>query len=203
MNDPLVHRLILLSCVLFGSAAIAEQMFVTDKLVLNVYAEPNQESERVATLETGDAIEVLEQAEDFLRVQLSDEREGWVDASYLTKDAPAIVRVRALEKENKTATQAVQKQHAEQRAQFEAENTELKTQVEALQKAAAVHTPAAAPLQASPPITSEAVHFESIANRIWGIWVLLIVAAAGLGYLTGYQTLARRIRNKFGGVKIY
>jgi hypothetical protein len=37
---------------------------------------------------------------------------------------------------------------------------------------------------------------------IW-LWTLIVVAAAGLAYAAGYQTLARRIHKKFGGLRIY
>jgi hypothetical protein len=33
--------------------------------------------------------------------------------------------------------------------------------------------------------------------------VLAVVLAAGLAYAAGYQSLARRIRKKFGGLRIY
>jgi hypothetical protein len=36
-------------------------------------------------------------------------------------------------------------------------------------------------------------------------WTLFIAAAAALacGFWLGYSTLARRVRNKFGGIKVY
>jgi uncharacterized protein YgiM (DUF1202 family) len=203
MNDVFVHRLVVLSAVLFALPASAEQMFVTDKLVLSVYAEPNPESERIETLETGDTVEVLEHGEDFLRVRLADEREGWVGVSYLTAEPPASIRVRTLEKEHKGATQTLQKQHADQLAQLQKQNTQLQSEVENLKKTAtAPSVPAVRP--SAPPVTTEPAPARSspASNRIW-IWISLALLTGALGYLAGYQILARRIRNKFGGVKIY
>jgi len=34
----------------------ADTLYVIDKVLINVYAEPNQDSSRVATIETGDAV---------------------------------------------------------------------------------------------------------------------------------------------------
>jgi hypothetical protein len=39
-------------------------------------------------------------------------------------------------------------------------------------------------------------------GSIW-LWLLVVVLAAGLAYAAGYQSLARRIRKKFGGLRIY
>ena len=45
----------------FASGALhAQQLYVADKLVLNVYQEPDQGSGRVATIETGDTVEEIE-----------------------------------------------------------------------------------------------------------------------------------------------
>ena len=85
---------------LFGTLAelaCAEPLYVDDKLVLNVYAEADQNSARVATIETGDAVEALEHAAKFIRVQLVDGREGWVSGGYLKAQPPAIVRLRELD----------------------------------------------------------------------------------------------------------
>jgi hypothetical protein len=37
----------------------------------------------------------------------------------------------------------------------------------------------------------------------WWIWSIAIVLTGALGYASGYQTLARKLRKKFGGLKIY
>src|SRR5689334_23309028 len=91
------------------SAQSVQRLFVSDKLVLNVYAEPDQGSSRIATIETGDAVDELERAENFIRVRLHDGREGWVGSSYLTSDAPAAVQLRELQRQQKSAGQSVDK----------------------------------------------------------------------------------------------
>ena len=60
------------------------RLFVSEKLVLNVYSEPEQAGSRVGTIETGDAVDELERGEGFVRIRLSDGREGWVGTNYLT-----------------------------------------------------------------------------------------------------------------------
>jgi uncharacterized protein YgiM (DUF1202 family) len=87
-----------------SQAAPAEplrRLFVSDKLVLNVYSEPEQAGSRVATLETGDAVDEIERGQGFVRVRLTDGREGWVGSNYLTTDAPAVVQLRDLQRQQK------------------------------------------------------------------------------------------------------
>jgi len=191
---------------LMATAAAAEQMYVADKLVLNVYSEPSEDSESLATLETGDRVEMLEQLGNFMLVRLGDGREGWVGADYLTSEIPALLRLRALEKEQKAAAQKAE-------GALKAQIDELKKQNEALQgeiaslKAAASKAAAEAERQQQQAV--EQARAEEAAARAkegfglaW-LWAPFAILIGGAGYAAGYQTLARKIRNKFGGVKIY
>ena len=202
------RALLMLLGIALIAAARAEQMYVEDELVLNVYAEPDQASESVATLQTGDAVETLDEVDDFLLVRLSDGVEGWVGASYLTTEAPAVIRLRALQAEQKAAAQKSQQAEKalnEQLAKLKEQNAALEAQVNELKEQAAVLTEAAR--EPDPPPQVEDAP-EKISRQGYGfssawIWAPLVLVGGGIGYLLGYQSLARRIRNKFGGVKIY
>ncbi len=182
------------------------RLFVSDKLVLNVYSEPEQGGSRVATIETGDAVDELERSEGFIRIRLSDGLEGWVGSNYLTTDAPAAVQLRELQRQQKSSSQA-DKKAAEEIARLKKESESLQTQ---LKEANAAATAAAAPAPddgvlegASPaPRQLAAAAPASSGGSIW-LWLLIVAAAAGISYAAGYQSLARRIRKKFGGLRIY
>src|SRR5687767_5185930 len=110
------------------TAQAPERRYVSDKLVLNVYAEPDQSGGRVATIQTGDSVEELERAGNQVRVRLEDGREGWVGANYLTSDAPAAVRLRELERDQKAPTPAApvpDKKLLEEIARLKKENAAL------------------------------------------------------------------------------
>ena len=186
------------------------RVFVSDKLVLNVYAEPGQSGERVGTIETGDAVDEIERADDFVHVRLADGREGWVGANYLSTDPPAATRLRELQREQKAG--APDKKSTDEIAR-------LQKQVAALQKeladaktssVAAAHAEpegAAPPLQDLEPFAEQerraAPPIETTSSgRVW-LWPFIVVLAISVGYTAGYQTLASRIRKKFGGLKIY
>ncbi len=180
------------------------RLFVSDKLVLNVYSEADQAGERVATIETGDAVDELERAESFVRVRLQDGREGWVGANYLTDDAPAAVQLRELQRQQKSAAQGIDKKAAEEIARLKKESEALQAQVKELKAAAAAPAPpddgvlegaAETPRQLAAAVPTDS------GNALW-IWPLLVVLAAS-AYAAGYQSLARKIRKKFGGLRIY
>ena len=181
------------------------RLFVSDKLVLNVYSEPEQAGSRVGTIETGDAVDELERGEGFVRIRLSDGREGWVGTNYLTTDAPAAVQLRDLQRQQKSTTQAVDKKAAEEIARLKKESESLQTQLkEAKAAAASVPAPDDGVLEGASPAPRElaAVAPASGVGSTW-LWLLIVVLAAGLAYAAGYQSLARRIRKKFGGLRVY
>lgn len=185
------------------------QRFVSDKLVLNVYAEPDQGSARVATIQTGDAVEEIERAGNLVRVRLKDGREGWVGANYLVNDPPAIVRLRQLQRQVPSAAPRPDKASMQQIAQLKKENAALRGQVSELKS------------QVSAPVVSPSVNERSVETHapgpsaemttlagasprgsVWG-WLIAMMFVGTVSFAGGYQTLARRLRKKFGALKIY
>lgn len=188
-------------------------LYVSDKLVLNVYAEPEPGSGRVATIQTGDAVDELERSGNMVRVRLEDGREGWVGANYLTGDAPAAVRLRELQREQKglapSPAPGPDKKSLEEIARLKKENTTLQGQVNELQsRVTALGTMAeGAPPEtpSEPEVLSEPAELTGTApsGPPWWTWLIAVVLTGALGYVSGYQTLARRLRRKFGGLKLY
>jgi uncharacterized protein YgiM (DUF1202 family) len=179
----------------------ADTAYVSDQLVLNVYAEQNQQGQRLATLHSGDRVETLVTGADFTQVRLPNGTTGWVKSSYLTTDEPAAVRLKQLQEEL-DRTRATTPALAEAAAKSEMERREseladarsrLKDTQAELDAALAARTPAAAgsapPMRPHPPGG--------------GLWLGTAVAAGALGFWGGYATLARRVRRKFGGLKVY
>jgi hypothetical protein len=181
------------------------RLFVSDKLVLNVYSEPEQAGSRVGTIETGDAVDELERGEGFVRIRLSDGREGWVGSNYLTTDAPAAVQLRDLQRQQKSSTQAVDRKAAEEIARLKKESESLQAQLKDL-KAAAASAPAPdddGVLEGASPAPQQLAAVAPTSGGSTWLWLLIVALAAGLAYAAGYQSLARRIRKKFGGLRIY
>lgn len=193
--------------------AATQRLFVSDKLVLNVYAEADQGSERVATIETGEIVEALDRSNNFVRVRLEDGREGWVGANYLTSNAPAATRLRELERAQKSGLQTGKKS-ADEIARLKKETATLQAQVNELKaRAASAPVPSADNTQSTPADSASeaqerhdpqpvAVAPVTVSGASW-MWPFIVVLGAGLGFAAGYRTLAGRIRKKFGGLRIY
>jgi uncharacterized protein YgiM (DUF1202 family) len=184
---------VLLMAASGGRAATA---YVTDELVLNVYTDQNQQGQRLATLHSGASVETLATSADYTQVRLGDGITGWVKSAYLTTNVPATVRVKQLEEEldrRRATTPAL----AEAAARSEVDQL----QQELAQKQSELNTALAAREQtALPGVTIAPVAPRSIGA---GAAVCAILAAAALGFWLGYVSLARRIRRKFGGLKVY
>jgi len=196
---------------LHAGVGLAEQLYVGDKLVVGVYPDVDSENGKLANLETGDAVEALERADKYIRVRLSDGREGWVKANYLTAQPPAIVRLRELQAAGAMPTpppsSAPSPQVTQELAQLKETNAALLKEVDALKQAAAKKPEAAAAMPLPPPAlvrdeprTKDDGEPES-ESSIW-MWLGAIAATGIAGFAVGYQTFARRIRQKYGSVKI-
>jgi hypothetical protein len=188
---------------LFAAAAWGATAYVSDELVLGVYAEQNQQGQRLTTLHSGAAVETLATSGEFTQVQLADGTSGWVKSSFLITHKPAVARVKELEDELSRA-RATTPELAEAAARSELE--QLKGQLAAAQSelqsaremAAATAVPAA-PAAADSPTWRSAGQFLRL-PWVTGLGLLLTLA---LGYFLGYGVLARRLRKKFGGIKVY
>jgi hypothetical protein len=181
--------------LLTAGKALAATAFVTDELVLGVYAEQNGQGQRLTTLHSGASVETLNVNGEFTQVRLTDGTTGWVKSVYLTTQVPAVVRIKQLEEEldqSRATTPAL----AEAAARSEVQ--QLKRELANMQAASAAAA-AAAPAAGS-PIGAAAT--SAVPGAPWSL-VAAILAALGCGFWLGYATLARRIKHKFGGLKVY
>ena len=181
-----MKRCAALGWALAAANACAAPAYVSDELVLGVYAEPNQQGQRLATLHSGASVDTLAANGDFTQVKLADGTTGWVKSTYLTTHEPATVRVKRLEEEldrSRATTPAL----AEAAARSELEGLKRELEEKQSELDAARAKPSA--LRAAPTVS------------ILGVGALLIAAACGFGL--GYATLARRVRRKFGGLRVY
>ena len=195
--------------MLWAGSVRAAPAFVSDELVLGVYAEQNGQGQRLATLHSGASVDTLSVNGEYTQVRLADGTTGWVKTIYLTTVVPATVRVKQLEEEldrSRATTPAL----AEAAARSEVE--QLKRELSNTQAALDAATQLAAPTAAAPGAATMAAAAApagvlagiaaAAAKRPW-MAVVPLLAALGCGFWLGYATLARRIKRKFGGLKVY
>ena len=179
---------------LASSVSHAETTYVNDQLIVGVTATTEAESERVAQVKSGDKLEVIERDGDQTHIKLSNGKDGWVKSSYLTNEPPPQVRLTE-------RTAEVEK--------LKTEGDKLKQDVTRLEgELAAARAAHNATSDAPPPPAPvhDTVFLRDPERQSSTSWpVLLGVAAVMLlvGFIAGWRTLDRRIRQKYGGLKIY
>ena len=186
---------------LVSLAVQAEAAYVSDDLILGVYAEKAQGGARLTTLHSGANVEVTSRDGEFAQIRLQNGTVGWVKASFLTTREPPIVRLKALEEELariKSSTPAMAE------AAARSELATLQQQLDAKQKELDVFKQA--------DVTKDTDAAKTAANAdkpatkrgdSVGVGVIIGIVCLMLGFGAGYATLERRIRNKFGGVKVF
>jgi SH3 domain protein len=85
--------------LLLAALAAAETRYVSDRLIVTLRQGPGSDYPVIKTLKTGEAMEVLEEGSEYLRVRESEGVEGYVQKQYITKDLPKELIVKGLEKE--------------------------------------------------------------------------------------------------------
>lgn len=189
-----VLRAVLL--LLLATDARAATAYVTDELVLGVYAEQNTQGQRLATLHSGAIVETLATGGESTQVRLADGITGWVKTAYLTNSEPATVRIKQLQAE-------LDRSRATSPAQAEAA---ARSEVERLTRELArreAESSSTAPAPAGAATSSTAHDAGSGAVPHPWLWIVAVCSALGCGYWLGYATLARRVKDKFGGIKVY
>jgi hypothetical protein len=191
-----VQRLAAAAMLLVAASGWAATAYVTDELVLNVYSEQNQQGQRLATLHSGASVETIDTSADYTQVRLNDGITGWVKSTFLTTQVPATVRVKQLEEE-------LDRSHATSPALAEAAaRSELdRLQQELAEKQSELNAALAA--RAEPRPTDGAAPRAAPRSIGAGAAAVAMLGVAALGFWLGYATLARRIRRKFGGLKVY
>ena len=201
-----------LSLTLLAGSVTAATAYVSDELILGLYTEQNGQGQRLATLHSGARVDTLGVSGEFTQVRVNDGTTGWVKSTYLTTREPATVRVKQLEEEldsRRATTPALAEAAARSEAlqlkrELAAKQSELDDVRRALAPAAAagLAPPSlASPGGATPGGARTGISALTSAQR-WA-WGLSVPLALACGFWLGYAALARRIKQKFGGLKVY
>jgi len=179
------------------AAAEGDLVYVTDELRLGLYSTEETTGRAARTLLSGARLTVLERALMSIRVRTDDGDEGWVKTAYIVEAEPARSRLARVEAEA-----------AETTARLAESETALATATAEANTLVADLAEARAGITELPAIRAENAALEAELNeggiRVPLSW--LIVAAlisAVLGGLIGYWLLDRRVRSRFGGLRVY
>jgi hypothetical protein len=172
--------------------ASAESLYVIEQLVVGVNDAPGETGQRIAQVLSGDRVEVLERLDDEAHVRLGNGTEGWMQAAYLSAELP------------------LRRQLADRLRDLETARTELtrtRTELETARTEAATAPASPPPLESAALIPTERPLFPprpALDTRLALPWVAVACALALLaGFGIGWRVLDRRIRRKYGGLRIY
>jgi len=74
---------------LSGSIAYADDMYVTDQLLVGIYPDRGLAGAPVKLLKSGTRLEIVQRDGQVIEVKTDDNKQGWLKASYLTLEPPA------------------------------------------------------------------------------------------------------------------
>jgi hypothetical protein len=199
------HRVLLILALLgLFSSAQAETVYVAERLRIALRAEVAETSPVVKTVETGAPLEVIERAENFVHVRDPQGTVGWIEARYLSPEAPARLQLSKLQEDlaksrSQTAEAQAQLKKAQAAAAEQAE-TIKKLEQEVADKPAM--PPAATPVPVPPPVVAPPVGKTSkdTGFTFSYLWLGISFAMLGIGFAAGVKWLRESIRKRSGGM---
>lgn len=189
---------IISSGLLSGNAfALEGTVYVTDELRLGLYADDRTTGQPFRTFASGDKLEVLERALMSVMVRSEDGAEGWVKSAFLLTEPTAKLRLAALEKDSAAVSETLttlQAAHSVAEQRIEELTAELAN--------------AQAGLMNLPELERQnqglQAQLAAVGTTVPRYWLAVSAfAALAIGCLAGYLWLDRRVRKKFGGVRVY
>ncbi len=95
-----MNRFVLIGCwiLLLAATSWAENVYVSENIRLTVRKDPGNDKKIVSILTSGDQVNVLQFGDEWTKIRLSDDKEGWVLSRFLSTQMPSSVALKALEK---------------------------------------------------------------------------------------------------------
>jgi hypothetical protein len=193
----------LLLCALAAWAAPAETLYVIEQLVVSVSSAPDGSGERIASVKSGDRLEVLERSGEQMHVRTAGGKDGWIRASYLSADEPLRPRLAERTAEVARLKEDVSRLQAQLDAAHSTAGAAPGRGAAALAAAAPEPAASAEDSASPPPRALFTGATEEIPRRVWPWALAAALLALCVGFALGALVLDRHIRRKYGGLRIY
>jgi hypothetical protein len=180
----------------------ADPVYVVDQLVVSVESEPGGDGERVGQVKSGDKLELIERQHDEAHVRLPNGHEGWIKASYISAELPLQNRLNERTTEIDKLKQDVSRLQSELASARASPPPPPPATKPASDPVAAPATTASAP-PADHDETDSSRAPEQPTRPVWEWVVGTTIVMLLVGFALGWRTLDRRIRRKYGGLRIY
>jgi len=95
-----MNRFVLIGCwiLLLAATSWAENVYVSENIRLTVRKEPGNDKKIVSILTSGDQVNVVQFGDEWTKIRLSDDKEGWVLSRFLSTQMPSSLALKVLEK---------------------------------------------------------------------------------------------------------
>lgn len=115
MKHSLFGRVLVISLfyLFYQQYSFAESRFVTDRIMLGVHQDADNNSTLITSIPSGTTVTVLDTDGDFTKIRLSNGSEGWVLSSYLLKEKPAVAELDDLSAKYQEANELAHKSEKE------------------------------------------------------------------------------------------
>lgn len=90
--------LIAILLILFANVASAETMYVTDRILLGVHEQPQEDSVLLKSIVSGTAVDVVSTQGAFSKIKLPNGSTGWVTTGFLKQEKPAVAELDEMHK---------------------------------------------------------------------------------------------------------
>lgn len=195
-------------CLLLALPAMAETVYVVDRVTASVYSGPGQQQPVLGSVSTGDALELLESNQGGVRIRAGNGLEGWVEKGLVTTSKPARMLMDAVRAEVERAKAELgsnrEKLKAAEAALIAEKNRaiELEKALAELKQAATASAPQVVEPEVSSPVVDGGEGTPAVLG--WGVmlWLMLCFAMLVGGFALGALWWRERTRLRLGGMHI-
>lgn len=182
----------------------SEPVYVIEQLVVNLTDAPGGQGNRIATVKSGEQLELLDRQHDEAHVRLANGTEGWLRASYLSSEEPLQHRLSERTAEVEKLKQDLTRLESELAAARVAGTAAPGPTVRSAADPDATAAPGDA--GAHPPPHDAELFMRTPEQHTWPRWAWVLGSSTVMlivGFALGWRALDRRIRRKYGGLRIY
>ena len=235
--NTLLNQWLCAAALLSGTATAqpaveTETGYISERLYLGLYAEPDMSSPPIKTLVSGTAVEIIDQQGDFVQLRLADNTAGWARAEFITQDVPAKLALQQLRTEHQKLQQQLDRgqtdsdkevKSLQQRLTNATNNvTDLRKRLKIAEQKAAAEEEKQVILRLTDQLsdsqntihllrtTLDATRKELVVKRsadnlpLKILWLLIsMLTACGLGVALGFIWHSARVRRRFNGLKVW
>ena len=185
--------IVLVTSILVSPAVSGKSLYVNDNLRVGVRAEPSSRVVPFSVVVTGMKLNVLEQADGYIKIKTNKGEIGWVKDIYVSETPPAVLQIKSMKK--KYEAQEQQLRVFEERAKvLELSNQHMMEQIDALKVERST-------LQLEKARSDYLLESDS-SSRIWW-WImlgsLLLTAAA---FSSGMIWYRQQTMKRLGGLRV-